>query len=272
MERNLPAVVPKLLIVAGLLALIAPFAFPEPAAAATLRLSWSSDSEADLSGYRLRYGTAAGAVDAQVDAGGATSVNVAGLFPGVTYYFSVVAYDASGNESAPSTEVQARLATNLSAPPMIESASELTSQSIYAVRSVAQYLRIHGQNFATGATVDLGNGVTTFPPIRTPAGDLILRMNIPATTPPGPRSVTVLNPDLGVGTSSGLFSVVKTPDANNDCTIDIVDLNTLARAWNERSGEARYAPAVDLDGDGYVGPEDLTIFVTYFSREFTSCP
>ena len=54
--------------------------------------------------------------------------------------------------------------------------------------------------------------------------------------------------------------------------VDVADLNALARAWNEETGEARYAPAVDLDGDDYVGPEDLTIFVNYFGREFSSCP
>jgi fibronectin type III domain protein len=272
MERSLPAAVPKALIVAGLLAVCALGAGVSDAVAATMRLSWSSDTEADLSGYRLRYGTAPGSVDGEVDTGSATNAQVAGLVRGVTYYFSVVAYDASGNESAPSTEVTARLATDLSAPPVIESAMETSSQSIYAVRSQARSVQVHGQNFDPGATVDLGADIAVAPPALTPEGDLLVGVSIPADAAAGPRTVTVSNPDLGIGSGANLITIVKSPDADGDCAVDIVDLNTLARAWNQQSNEPRYAAPVDLDGDGYVGPDDLTIFVTYYGREFRGCP
>ncbi|HET8946607.1 MAG TPA: fibronectin type III domain-containing protein [Candidatus Polarisedimenticolia bacterium] len=242
------------------------------AAAATMRLSWSSDTEADLSGYRLRYGTAPGSVDAELDTGRATTAQVNGLSRGVTYYFSVVAYDVSGNESTPSTEVTARLTTDLSPPPVIESAMETSSGSIYAVRSQARFIQVHGQNFDAGATVNLGPDIAVQAPSLTPQGDLLVGVSIPANAVAGPRTVTVSNPDLGVGSGSGLIAVVKSPDANGDCAIDIVDLNTLARSWNLLAGEAHFAPPVDLDGDGYVGPDDLTILVTYYGREFSGCP
>lgn len=272
MERSLPAAVPKALIVAGLLAVCALAAGVRDAAAATMRLSWSSGTEADLSGYRLRYGTAPGSVDAEVDTGKATSVQVAGLSRGLTYYFSVVAYDISGNESPPSNELTARLAIDFSASPIVESALETSSLSIYAVRSQARFVQLHGQNFEAGATVDLGPDVTVAPAQLTPEGDLLVGVTIPANAAAGPRTVTVANPDLGVGSSTGLLTVVKSPDANGNCAVDILDLNTLARAWNEQAGEARFAPLVDFDGDDYVGPDDLTIFVTYYGREFQGCP
>jgi hypothetical protein len=272
MERSFPVAVPKALIVAGLLAVCALGAGVRDAAAATMRLSWSSDSEADLSGYRLRYGTAPGSADGEVDTGLVTNAQVIGLSRGVTYYFSVVAYDASGNESAPSTEVTARLATDLSAPPVIDAAMETSSRSIYAVRSQARFVQVQGRDFEAGASVDLGPDVAVSPPNLTPEGDLLVGVMIPANAAAGPRTVTVSNPDLGIGSGTDLLTIVKSPDANGDCAIDIVDLNTLARAWNEQSGEAHFTPAVDLDGDGYVGPDDLTIFVTYYGREFTGCP
>ena len=272
MERSLPAAVPKALVVAGLLAMCAPFFAARPATAATLRLSWSSDMEADISGYRLRYGTASGAVDEVVEAGSATSVDVPGLNLGVTYYFSVTAYDRSGNESPPSAELQARLALDRSAPPLVESATEMSSHSVYAVRSIARTILIQGQNFETGATVDLGDGISAQPPTVTAEGDLLVNVNIAADARTGPRSVTVSNPDLGIGTGTDLLSVVKTPDADADCMVDSVDLNALARAWNETRGDARYSSQVDLDGDDYVGPEDLTIFAKYFGHEFAGCP
>lgn len=272
MERSLPAAVPKSLIVAGLFALLGPGVLPGLAHAETLRLAWSSDSEADLSGYRLRYGTASNAPDEVVDAGRATSVDVPGLNLGVTYYFSVTAYDTSGNESAPSAEVQARLATDHSASPIVESAMEMSSHSIYAVRSIARTIVITGQNFEAGATVNLGDGIVPQPPVLDARGDLVVNVTVAADAVPGPRPVTVLNPDLGVGGASEMLAVVKTPDADADCTVDSVDLNTLARAWNQARGDARYTSSVDLDGDDYVGPQDLTIFARYFGHEFTGCP
>jgi hypothetical protein len=237
-----------------------------------LRLSWSSGPEADLSGYRLRYGTAPGSVDAEVDAGMATEIAVAGLLRGVTYYFSVVAYDESGNESTPSAQVTARLATDFAAAPVIDSALETDSQSIYAVRARARFIELHGQNFQAGATVGLGPDVTVAAPVLTPEGHLLAGVTISPNAAAGPRTVTVSNPDLGIGSGNGMITVVKSPDTDGDCMVDIIDLNTLARSWNTVSGEPRYAPLADLDGDDYVGPDDLTVFVTYYGRQFTGCP
>lgn len=272
MERSLPAAVPKALIFTGLLAWCALFAGTGDARAATMRLAWSSDTEADLSGYRLRYGTAPGNVDGEVDAGKATTATVTGLFRGVTYYFSVVAYDRSGNESDPSTEVTARLATDFSAPPAISSAMEMSSHSIYAVRAIADQILVSGLNLDPQATVDFGPDVVESKPSATPDGDLLVPVSISAGAPAGPRTVTVSNPDLGMGSGSDLFSIVKSPDTDGDCSVSIVDLNALARAWNVQAGESRFVPSVDLDGDDYIGPEDLTIFVTYYGRQFPGCP
>jgi len=272
MERSLPAAVPKALIFTGLLACCALFAGVGDARAATMRLAWSSDTEADLSGYRLRYGTASGSVDGQVDAGRATSATVTGLFRGVTYYFSVVAYDSSGNESSPSSEVTARLATDLSAPPAIASAMEMSSHSIYAVRAIASAILVSGLNLDPHATVDFGPDVVESMPSATPEGGLLVPVNIAASAPVGPRTVTVSNPDLGMGSGTDLLSIVKSPDTDHDCSVNIVDLNALARAWNVKAGEARFSPSVDLDGDDYIGPEDLTIFVTYYGSQLPGCP
>jgi len=65
---------------------------------------------------------------------------------------------------------------------------------------------------------------------------------------------------------------VKTPDSDGDCKIDGVDLNRMARAWNSAAGEAEYDASVDLDGDNYVGPQDLTIFIKYFAHTPPGCP
>lgn len=93
-----------------------------------------------------------------------------------------------------------------------------------------------------------------------------------ATAALGPRGATIVNPDEGTGSTSGILVVVRNPDGNRDCAVDSLDLNALARAWNEVRGEGRFATESDLDGDDYVGPDDLAILVKFLGRLLWGCP
>ncbi len=66
-------------------------------------VTWTANSEADLAGYKLYVGTTSGVYTRTIDAGNATAYAIT-LPKGVTYFFSVTAYDRSGNESARSGE------------------------------------------------------------------------------------------------------------------------------------------------------------------------
>lgn len=71
-------------------------------------LSWTSNSEADLAGYKLYVGTAPGRytyAGSPVIIGLMGSYTISGLQIGQTYYFALSAFDSSGNESALSSEV-----------------------------------------------------------------------------------------------------------------------------------------------------------------------
>jgi hypothetical protein len=72
-----------------------------------LMVSWDANSETDLSGYRLYYGTEQANYSESVDVGNVNSYAVQNLTEGQTYYFVLTAYDQAGNESAPSDEVSA---------------------------------------------------------------------------------------------------------------------------------------------------------------------
>jgi hypothetical protein len=243
-----------------------------PGFAATLRISWTSNGEADLAGYRLRYGTLPGAYLQTFDAGLANSCLVPGIVVGLRYHFVLLAYDAAGNESAPSGEITARIPTTHAAPPVVESAAEAGSRSLFAVRGRTSFVTVHGDHFQADATIDIGPGIVLGAPSRDVAGDLLVRADIAPSAALGGRTVTVTNPDQGIGSRSDALSIVKDPDVNADCAVDAVDLNLLARAWNETGDEARYRQEADLDGDGYIGPDDLAIFVQYFGRVFPGCP
>lgn len=79
------------------------------AEAQTVTLAWDSNSEHDLAGYIIGYGTAPGQNQRTVDVGMATQWTVAGLSAGNTYYFRVFAYNNAGAKSAPSREVSTTL-------------------------------------------------------------------------------------------------------------------------------------------------------------------
>jgi hypothetical protein len=75
------------------------------ALAAQATLAWNPNTESDLAGYRVHYGTASGSYTVHIDVHNVTTYNVTGLTAGQTYYFAATAYDTSGNESAYSNSV-----------------------------------------------------------------------------------------------------------------------------------------------------------------------
>ena len=74
--------------------------------AATVELSWQANTETDLAGYKIYYGSSSsGVYSIIIDVGNVTQYQISGLNIGNTYYFAVSAYDENGNESEFSTEV-----------------------------------------------------------------------------------------------------------------------------------------------------------------------
>ena len=262
----------KVLLGAACIVFLANLAHPASAIAATLRVSWASGTEADLAGYRLKYGTSPGQYDTIIDVGDVTTCEVPGLEVDLRYYIAIIAYDMAGLESAPSAEVSARLPGSLAPIPSIEAALEQTTRSIYALRGRTTPFILYGRNFAPGVAVDLGEGISHGQMVLSSLGNLQFYATVDAQAATGPRTVTVWNPDGGLGGRTESMTVVKSPDINDDCHVDVIDLNALARAWNEVGGESGYTPDADFDGDGYIGPDDLAIFVQYYLRVFPGCP
>jgi hypothetical protein len=73
--------------------------------AGRITLEWDPVTHPDLAGYMVYYGTFSEDYDESVDVGNWTSVTIEGLEEDVTYYFSVTAYSADGEESEYSNEV-----------------------------------------------------------------------------------------------------------------------------------------------------------------------
>jgi hypothetical protein len=89
---------------------------PQPAATppgtGSATLSWTSNTEADLAGYKVYVGTAPGQYSyagSPFVIGLVGSYTLSGLPIGQTYYFALSAFDSTGNESGLSTEVSKSL-------------------------------------------------------------------------------------------------------------------------------------------------------------------
>jgi hypothetical protein len=80
-------------------------------------LAWDANSESDLAGYKVYYGTSSRTYTTITNVGKVTTYTVLGLVPG-TYYFAVTAYNTSGYESSFSNEV---IKTISAVPPVISS-------------------------------------------------------------------------------------------------------------------------------------------------------
>lgn len=74
------------------------------AQAAQVQITWSPNTETDLAGYKVYYGTAPGQYSAPITVT-TTSYTFQGATDKTTYYVAVSAFDTSGNESALSDEV-----------------------------------------------------------------------------------------------------------------------------------------------------------------------
>jgi hypothetical protein len=64
-----------------------------------ITLSWNANTESNIAGYHLYYGTADAPYSSTLDVSG-TTATVSGLQNGATYTFAVTAYDTTGAESA----------------------------------------------------------------------------------------------------------------------------------------------------------------------------
>lgn len=81
------------------------FLHPPKVYSAQMTLAWDPNTEPDLGGYKVYYGTSSGTYGVPLNVGNGTDYTLTGLIEGQVYYIAVTAYDKSGNESVYSNEV-----------------------------------------------------------------------------------------------------------------------------------------------------------------------
>jgi Fibronectin type III domain len=92
------------------------FVLPQTLYAATVTLQWDPNTEADLRGYVLKWGTSSGVYTQSVNVGKATTYTVTLTVPGSKkYYFTVLAYNDAGI-SGPAAEVSTLVTNPITQP------------------------------------------------------------------------------------------------------------------------------------------------------------
>lgn len=153
-------------------------------AAPTVELNWTANTEADLAGYVLVWGTTSGVyTHSVVVAPMAVTQQVSNLDPG-TYFFALRAFNATGQQSGYSNEVVAVVTTAV-VPPIITDVSP-------ALGPIAggTLVTIAGERFQPAAVVRFGTAVGTVQQMT--ATSILVRAPAHAT---GVVDVAVLNPD-----------------------------------------------------------------------------
>ena len=71
----------------------------------SLPLAWNSSTNSSVTGYKIYYGVVSGVYVNSVDVGNVTNATINGLAPFTTYYFAAQSYDAFGDSSPFSNEI-----------------------------------------------------------------------------------------------------------------------------------------------------------------------
>ena len=114
--------------------------FSQGAFAGSVTVNWDPNTESDLSGYKIYYGTQPHNYQDVLDVRKVTSFRIDNLTAGPTYYFAVTAYDLSGNESGFSAEVSATIPDpnpNPNNPPQLVSVTIKGETQVDAIFSEA---------------------------------------------------------------------------------------------------------------------------------------
>lgn len=98
--------------------------------AGDLIVSWDPNTEPDLLGYRIYYGTSSGNYTTVIDVGNVTNYTVSGFSEGIEYFFAVTAYDTAYNESDFSLEVSATIKVDDIIPPTIYSVNLISATEL----------------------------------------------------------------------------------------------------------------------------------------------
>ena len=120
-------------------------------------MAWDANSEPDLAGYKVYYGTSSRNYATSRDAGKVYSYTIADLQEGTTFYIAATAYDRYGNESAFSQEVVYSASVSNHAP-VAQSGTLSTNQDTAATGTLVATDPDSGDTLTYSVATQAGKG------------------------------------------------------------------------------------------------------------------
>jgi fibronectin type 3 domain-containing protein len=131
------------------------FVLSQSSFAAKITLAWDANTESDVVGYKVYYGTSSKSYTGSMDVGNVTNCTLAGLKGGQTYYIAVTAYSTSSKESGYSSEVSG-VATE-PPPPVSDTPPTITGSPSSGSPTAAETTSTQ-TSYPSGTTQDKGSG------------------------------------------------------------------------------------------------------------------
>jgi len=89
-------------------------------------LAWDPSPDAQVVGYRVYFGVASGSYTNSANVGAVTNATITGLVVGTTYFFAATAYNAAGDESVFSNEINYTPAAPANQAPTLNAIANVT--------------------------------------------------------------------------------------------------------------------------------------------------
>lgn len=251
------------------------------ALAGTATVSWNANTESDLAGYKIYYGTSArsgacptGGYPSVVNVGKVTSYIFSNLTEGATYYFSVTAYDTSNNESTCSSEVSKIIpaATNYLPIGSFDGADSVHATGwAYDQNAGTSPINVHiyidgvptaniVANVSRPDIIGAGGGVVqdayhgfdyTFSGLT--AGNHTIQVYA-INTPTG------TNPELTGSPKTITITAYKSADLNQDSRVNSVDFGIMMSYWGSTA-----KPKADINQDAIVNSVDFGVLMSQWT-------
>lgn len=238
--------------------------------AGTAQLNWDVNTEPDLAGYKIYYGTSPrtgacppGGYPNTLDVGktatpSAPSHTFSALTDGLTYFFSVTAYDTSGNESCFSGEVSKAITataptviTNLKFTPKLEGVTNTAGINFtIAIFNVGTAILVTQFSASPDATGQLTLPVT--PAIN--SGSYDLRISSPTYLKKKMLNVSFASNAVIV------LPILPAGDFNNDNVVNSLDWSLMSPQWFQPD------PIADINKDGIVNTIDFSLLNKNWAR------
>ena len=202
-------------------------------------LMWNANTESNLAGYRVQYGTVSGSPSTTVDVGRVTSRTFTGLQAGATYYFRVIAYNSSGQTSSPSAQIAYTVPGTPTTPaPTLTSVSPASGPT-----GGGTLITLTGTNFVSGAAVRVGGVAAT-------SVTFVSAAQVTARTPAGTagaRDVLITNPNGQGAVRVGGFTYTSTSTA------------LTATSVSPLTGPTSGGTVITVTGTGFVSGATIAI-------------